>query len=173
MHSHRRRPFFVPALLAAFLLTLFVAVPATPAAAQADPRINEAVLNHTGTDDFEYVEVVGTPNTDYSAFTVLELEGDGSGAGVIDGVFPVGTTDGLGFWDTGFLSNELENGTVTLLLVEGFTGTAGQEPAEETDSAPPETRHALLLDVDGVLGCEPVTAPVVRPVKFESSPAVI
>ena len=35
--------------------------------------------------------------TDYSAFTVLEIEGE-IRRGVIDAAFPVGTTDGAGFW---------------------------------------------------------------------------
>jgi hypothetical protein len=99
----------------------------------ADPVVNEFVFNHTGTDNFEYVEVAGDPATDYSAFTVLEIEGDSSGAGVVDGVFPVGTTNADGLWFTGFLTNVLENGTVTLLLIEGFTGSAGDDLDTDND----------------------------------------
>jgi predicted extracellular nuclease len=98
-----------------------------------DPVINEMVLNHIGSDSHELVEVLGDPATDYSAFTVIELEGDGSGAGVIDGVLPIGTTDSAGFWFSGYLNNELENGTVTLLLVEEFTGAAGDDLDTDND----------------------------------------
>ncbi|RMD63809.1 endonuclease, partial [Candidatus Parcubacteria bacterium] len=112
-------------VLAVILLVL--AVVAGPARAATDPLINEFVFNHTGTDTHEFVEILGDQNTDYSAFTLLEIEGDGTGAGVIDGVFPVGATDANGFWTTGFLSNEIENGTVTLLLVEGFSGSPGTD----------------------------------------------
>jgi hypothetical protein len=87
----------------------------------SDPVINEFVLNHVSTDTHEYVEIFGDPNTDYSAFSILQIEGDGTGAGVIDSVHTPGTTDASGYWFTGFLSNAFENGTVTLLLVKDFT----------------------------------------------------
>lgn len=107
-----------------------------------DPKINEFVFNHTGTDTNEYVEVFGDANTDYSAFAILQIEGDGSGAGVIDSAINVGMSDVGGFWTTGFLNNEFENGTVTLLLVEGFTGSEGDD---------------LDTDDDGVLDAMPWT----------------
>ncbi|HEX2251728.1 MAG TPA: lamin tail domain-containing protein [Thermoanaerobaculia bacterium] len=105
-----------------------------------DPVINELVANHAGSDVNEYVEVYADPGTDYSGYAVLQLEGDGAGAGVVDGVYVVGTTDGAGFWTNAFLNNALENGSLTLLLVEGFTGAAGTD---------------LDLDNDGVLDAEP------------------
>jgi hypothetical protein len=94
----------------------------------AEPIVNEFNANHTGTDFYEFVEIFGDPDTDYSTYTILEIEGDGtSSTGTIDGVLPVGTTDANGYWWTGYLDNELENGTITLLLVEGFTGVAGDD----------------------------------------------
>ncbi|HEY1409526.1 MAG TPA: lamin tail domain-containing protein, partial [Promineifilum sp.] len=91
------------------------------------PVINEFVANHTGTDTTEYIEVFGAANTDLSALTLLHIEGDFSGTatGLIDRVYTVGTTDANGFWTTGFLADNLENGTMSLLLVEGFTGAIG------------------------------------------------
>ena len=115
-----------------------------------DPIVNEFVFNHTGTDDFEYVEIFGDAATDYSAFTVLEIEGDGSGAGTVDGVFPVGTTNAGGFWTTGFLSNALENGTVTLLLVEGFTGAQGDDLDTDDDGLLDVAPWARVVDSIGV-----------------------
>jgi len=97
------------------------------AAAAAQPVINEFVANHAGTDTHEFVEVFGAPLTDYSAYTVLQIEGDGTGAGIIDSAHRVGTTDANGFWTTGFVTNGLENGTMTLLLVRNFTGAVGQD----------------------------------------------
>ncbi len=97
----------------------------------ADPLINEFVANHSGADVNEFIEVFGDPTVDYTTFTVLEIEGDSGGSlGVIDGVFPVGTTNADGFWTTGFRSNDLENGTITLLLVENFTGSRPHSPVE-------------------------------------------
>jgi predicted extracellular nuclease len=114
--------------------------------ATADPKLNEWVANHTGSDTDEFVEVFGDPATDYSAYTVLEIEGDGSGAGVVDGVFAVGTTDGAGFWATAFLNNALENGTITLLLVEGFTGAAGNDLDTDNDGTFDATPWDRLVD---------------------------
>ncbi len=92
-----------------------------------DPVINEFVSNHVGTDTHEFIEVWGDASTDYSAFSVLEIDGDDTSTGVIDNVFTVGTADANGYWTTGFLNNQVENGTVTLLLVEGFTGSSGDD----------------------------------------------
>ena len=107
------------------------------------PVINEFVVNHAGTDTNEYVEVRGEANEDLSALTLIGIEGDGAGAGVIDNVVAVGTANAAGYWTTGYLANAFENGTLTLLLVEGFTGTAGQD---------------LDTDDDGVLDVTPWTA---------------
>ncbi len=116
----------------------------------ADPLINEFVANHIGADVNEFIEVFGDPTVDYSAFTVLEIEGDSGGSlGVVDGVFPVDTTNADGFWTTGFRSNDLENGTITLLLVENFSGRNGDDLDTDDDGvidpAPPWAR--LVDDV--------------------------
>lgn len=91
-----------------------------------DLVINEFSASTTGTD-VEYLELYGMPNTDYSAFSVLEIEGDTTGAGVVDEVIAVGTTDASGFWLASLAANALENGTLSLLLVEGFTGALGND----------------------------------------------
>ncbi len=57
---------------------------------------------------------------------MLEIEGD-STKGTIDRTFPVGTTDGGGFWTTSVGNLSIENGSITLLLVEGFTGSVGND----------------------------------------------
>ena len=111
----------------------------------AEPVINEFTFNHTGIDTHEYVEIFGSPNTDYSSLTIIEIEGDSTGAGVVDGAFTVGLTDAQGYWTTGFLSNVIENGTVTLLLVENFSGALGDD---------------LDIDNDGVLDFTPWTSVV-------------
>lgn len=111
-----------------------------------DPVINEFVFNHTGTDTNEFVEIYGAADTDYSGLTLLEIEGDGSSSGIVDGVFPLGTTDANGFWTTGFLNNQLENGSVTLLLVDGFTGAAGDDLDADNDGVLDTTPWSDVLD---------------------------
>ena len=113
----------------------------------ADPVINEFVFNHTGTDTNEFVEIFGDPSTDYSAFTVLEIEGDSGGSlGVIDGVFTLGVTNANGYLTTGFLNNQIENGTVTLLLVDGFVGSPGDDLDTNDDGTIDVTPWTRIVD---------------------------
>ena len=97
------------------------------------PVINEFVVDHTGSDTETYVEIFGSPNTDYSAFSVIEIEGDTTGAGVIDEVVALGTTNATGHFATTLGAFDAENGTITLLLVEGFSGSAGTDLDTDND----------------------------------------
>jgi len=133
-----------------FALTLLFCLVAITASAQLSPVINEFVFNHTGVDDHEFVEVFCEPATDLSAFWIIGLEGDNTGAGVIDNVFNVGTTDAAGFWTTGFLSNVLENGTLSLLLVAGFNGSTGQDLDTDNDGILDATPWSFIADAVAV-----------------------
>jgi hypothetical protein len=126
------------------MLTALVPLGATPAgAAPTDPVINEFVANHTGADSQAFVEVFGDPSTGYSALTVLEIEGDSSGAGVIDAVLPVGTTNAGGYWID---PEDMENGTITILLVEGFSGSVGQDLDTNNDGTFDVTPWTRIVD---------------------------
>ena len=107
-----------------------------------DPVINEFVANHTGADSEAFIEVFGEPSTDYSAYTVLELEGDGGG-GVIDAALPVGTTDSAGYWTD---PEDMENGTITILLVEGFSGAEGNDLDTNDDGVLDSTPWTRVVD---------------------------
>ena len=112
-----------------------------------DPMLNEFVANHTGADTMEFVEIIGAVNTNYSAFTILQIEGDsGAAAGTIDSVFTLGTTDANGLWATAFQSNQLENGSMTLLLVEHFTGTNGTDVDTNDDGIIDVTPWSRIVD---------------------------
>ena len=93
-----------------------------------EPKINEFSASTAGTD-VEYVEIFGAANTDYSAYTVLEVEGDfyNTVTGTVDEVISIGTTDANGFYLADLPANALENGTLSLLLVKNFTGTFGDD----------------------------------------------
>lgn len=120
----------------------------TPVA--VDPIINEFVFNHTGSDTNEYIEFLGTPSSDYSTFTALVIEGDNGGdptvRGIIDDVFVLGMTDANGFFSTGFLNNMLENGTASVLLVENFTGMAGDDLDTDDDGMLDATPWDRVVD---------------------------
>jgi predicted extracellular nuclease len=114
--------------------------------AETTPVINEFSVSHTGTDNSEYIEIYGEPNTDYSAYRVLQIEGDGAGAGVIDSVDVVGTTDANGYWWTGFQSDRYENNTLTLLLVRDFTGAQGNDLDDDNDGILDLTPWSSVVD---------------------------
>ena len=99
----------------------------TPAFAEdTAPLLNEFVLNHTGRDFNEYVEILGAPNTSYFDVWVLSVEGDGGAErGRIDLAQRFGTSDANGLVTTRYLNNRIENGSNTLLLVQNFTGSVG------------------------------------------------
>jgi len=127
------------------MLTALVPLGAAPAGAVpvTDPAVNEFVANHTGADTEAFVEVFGDPSTDYSTFTVLEIEGDNTGAGTIDAVLPVGTTNAGGYWID---PEDMENGTITILLVEGFSGSQGQDLDTNNDGTFDVTPWTGIVD---------------------------
>ncbi|QTD48487.1 endonuclease I family protein [Sulfidibacter corallicola] len=114
-------------------------------------RINEFNANHTGQDTFEYIEIFGTPETDFSNLTVLQIEGDvGDDTGTILSVHPVGTTDASGYWWTGFLSEVVQNGSMALYLVEGFSGQAGNDLDTNDDGTLDVAPWTSIVDQVGV-----------------------
>ena len=76
--------------------------------------INEFSVS-TRAHDVEYVELLGSQETDLSGYTLLEVEGDARHVrllGLVDEVFPLGTTMPTAAALTPFLANALENGTL-------------------------------------------------------------
>ena len=90
--------------------------------------INEFMFNPSPSGDpNEFIEVKGDPDTDYSEWSLIVVDGDGSVSGKIDNVFQLGTTNSSGYWVTPYQTNALQNGTQTVLLVKNFTGKAGDD----------------------------------------------
>lgn len=140
-----------PVLIVALVAALNpVAAGAGIVAPPTDPVINEFSYDTSPGSDVEFVEFLGDASTDYSAFTFLELEGEGTGAGTIDEVISLGTTDGGGFELKNLASNTLENGTLTLLIVEGFSGVAGDDLDTDDDGALDSTPWARVVDGVGI-----------------------
>lgn len=114
--------------------------------------INEYVGNHTGPDSYVYVEVFGAPSTDYSSLTLVQIEGDaGDDAGRVGSVYPVGTTDGDGIWWTGYVTDEFDNQSYTILLVEGWSGTVGTDLDAGDDGTLDSTPWTSVVDSVGIL----------------------
>lgn len=116
-----------------------------PPLPSTDPLINEFSASTTGTD-VEFVEILGAPTIDYSRYWLLEIEGDDGLEGVIDEVIRVGTTDANGFWLASLPANTLENGTLTLLLVQDFTGAFGTDLDTDNDGVLDVTPWARIVD---------------------------
>jgi len=140
------------------------------------PVINEFVTNHTGSDANEFIEILGTPSTDYSAYTILEVEGDSTASGTVDGVFPIATTNATGHWFTGFLNNQLENGSISFLLVEGWSGSVGDDLDTNDDGVLDSTPWTDLVDSvsvsDGGASDQSYSMVVLAP-NFDGSPFTV
>ncbi len=134
----------------------------------AEPKINEFSASTTGAD-VEYVEILGLANTDYSAYTVLEIEGDFSGSvtGVIEEVITLASSDVNGFYLANLAANSLENGTITLLLVKNFTGALGNDLDTNDDGTLDSTPWESIVDAvsvnDGGVSDLTYAAPVLGP----------
>ena len=138
-----------PSRSATLLALVMLSLLAAPISAQV---INEFVGNHTGTDNFEFVEVLGSPNTDYSNLTVIQIEGDtGSDAGRISLAEPVGMTDADGLWWSGYLDDPTDHSdSFTYFLVDGFSGSVGDDLDASDDGTLDSTPWTSILDSVGV-----------------------
>lgn len=110
------------------------------------PVINEFVADHDGSDTKEFIEVFGEVSTNYSNLTLLVLEGEGSNKGEIDNIISVGTSDAAGYWLTGYLSDQIENGTITILLVMNFSGSLNQDLDANDDGTLDNKPWIRILD---------------------------
>ncbi|QXP62095.1 T9SS type A sorting domain-containing protein [Polaribacter sp. HaHaR_3_91] len=124
------------------------------------PVINEFVIDHSGTDTREFIEIYGDPFTDYSNYTIVEIEGDSGNTGLIDdATFTAGTTDENGYWTSPFQENTLENGATTFLLVKDYTGTLGDDIDTNDDGTIDTTYWSAV--VDGIASSEGQTGDLV------------
>jgi hypothetical protein len=143
--------------------------------AQATLLLNEIYLdvggNSTADSNREFVEILSTTGLDDLTDTwLLEVEGDGSGAGVIDlarnltGLsfvnrlltlgegYATANPWGLTSVDTGLAdlnrqpSTFMENGGITFLLVQGFTGAVGLDLDTDNDGLLDVTPWTTVLD---------------------------
>lgn len=158
------------ALIAAFLLPV----------ATAQVVINELRVDQTGVDNDEYFELFGPAGTSLDGYTFVVI-GDGStasgtGSGTIEWVFPL---DGITIPADGFLlvgggddndgivfgvtadvaaNPNFENSdNITYLLVQGFTGTDGQDLDTNDDGTLDVTPWTSI--VDGVSLVETTAVP--------------
>ncbi|WP_067146296.1 T9SS type A sorting domain-containing protein [Pseudotamlana agarivorans] len=115
------------------------------------PVINEFVANHAGNNTNEFIEIFGAPFTDYSAYSVVVVQADEGSTGNITSSHNLGTTDENGFWSTGFLTDVIGNGSISLLLVENYTGSVGNDIDTADDGAIDTVYWSTIVDGIGVI----------------------
>ncbi len=111
-----------------------------------EPKINEFSAN-TADPDYEYIEIFADPNTDYSDYSVLQIEGDsGASLGRIDSISDVGTTDANGIFLQTLVSGTLENGSISLLLVKDNTAIVGYDIDSDNDGVIDSVYWETIID---------------------------
>ncbi|MCD2441031.1 ExeM/NucH family extracellular endonuclease [Agromyces sp. SYSU K20354] len=116
--------------------------------------INEFSASTAGTD-VEFVELLAEPGTDLTGLRVLEIEGDFSAGaptsrGLVDEVVSFDAPDADGRALVWLPANALENGTVSLLLVSGYTGATGVDLDTNDDGTLDLPAGVTLLDAIAV-----------------------
>ncbi|MDX2177030.1 MAG: hypothetical protein SF028_11235 [Candidatus Sumerlaeia bacterium] len=142
--------------------------------AAAAPRLNEVLVNPASTDDNgEFVEIRSTTGgaETFTNHTLLVLEGDSSAPGVIDIAVNLNALgsgasgllllrDGTGAAlnpaadagtnsSTVFTAAQLENGSLTFLVVTGFSGAAGNDLDTNDDGTIDSTPWTAVVDALG------------------------
>lgn len=124
--------------------------------------LNEIYVSHTGNDNMEYIEVIGTGNASLDGFMLLVVEGDSSGAGFLDraidlsgntipadGYFVAGNTAVANLdLDIG-TDNILENGSDTFYLIS-TTDVSGVTALLGTDLDTNEDQVTVLAGMGSV-----------------------
>lgn len=104
---------------------------ASLATAQQGPRLNEIVRNDVSTDDREFVEICAEPGTNLADYWIIEIEGETAKGNIDKAIRLTGTVGASGLYTIGMplvvCADQIdpltiENGGVTILLVQGFTG---------------------------------------------------
>lgn len=138
----------------------------------ADVVLNEIFTDHPIDDDLnEFIELRGAPSEDLSGLTLLEIDGDSQG--IIDHVLSL---NGVSLGTNGFLiigeqyegfvpytlpngtavldldrtpNANLENGTISFLLVDNFTGAVGEDVDANDDGTMEYTPWTTVIDSVG------------------------
>ena len=163
----------VTKLVGLLTLVLFISAPAS-----AGFLINEMLINGPGGDDGqEFIELIsdtaGVESLD--GLTIMQIEGDGGGSGQIDRVYSFsGVSSGVNglflFRDSSdglepaadaqttvfvepdtqtLFDDDLENGSGTIVLVQGFTGALDDDLDTDDDGTLDSTPWGNVVDAVG------------------------
>jgi hypothetical protein len=126
------------------LIVLTIAVGLAGATGAAGVTLNEWVSNDIGSDDHEFIELLGEPATSLDGYSVALIEGEGTGAGTIDrvidltgysigasGFFVIG--DPLVSPDLEMSTGFIENGGNNIILVQDILQAQGTDIDTDDD----------------------------------------
>jgi hypothetical protein len=153
-------------------MTTAAALAALSGAAFGQVRFNEVAFDVPSTDNGnEFIELKSdAPSFDLSGLTIIDIEGDGTGRGVIDRALSLSGrstgTNSLFLWRDSavvlqpppaaetvvFVQDfvpDLENGAKTYIIVTGFTGTVGQDLDTNDDGVLDITPWTSVVDAFG------------------------
>jgi hypothetical protein len=137
--------------------------------ARAQFALNEVYSSHAGTDDMEFVEIVGSPGASMQGLFLCVVDGDDATAGTLDlaidlsaGVVPA---DGYFVLGTGFslepnadlvVPNALENGSQTYYLIQvqnsvGLNSLVGLSVGDLLTSTTNLSSFGTILDLVAVV----------------------
>jgi predicted extracellular nuclease len=154
---------FTPTRIRALLFYIILLLTAT---AQAQVVINEIRIDQPGTDNDEYFELAGTGGADLSALTYLVIgDSNAAGSGVIESVTSLAgaaiDTQGLFVAAEASFTLGVANLTATLgfensdnvthLLVQGFTGSNGDDLDTNDDGTLDVLPWSSVLDAVGLV----------------------
>lgn len=121
----------------------------------AQPVINEfntrhAAYGEVGRDFYEYFELYGSPDTDYSHLTLVVVDSHSSDTGSLVAALAMGRTNRRGFWRSceGFQDERdlFPQGSFSLFLVRDFAGTVGVDLDADDDGALDMTPWGEVVD---------------------------
>ena len=149
-----------------FLTVVFAVMVCSFSVQAQDVHLNELYISHSGADDYEYVELIGTPYESLDYMMVLVVEGDSYNAGTLDrawdltghsipsdGYFVLGDT-GVANLDLDFGSDDsIENGTDTIYLVNAYNqlGVDAIIALKGTDLDPDDDGYTPIPGMSDVL----------------------
>ena len=125
--------------------------------------LNEAVFNDVGTDTHEFIEICGSVSESLDGLTVVIIEGEPTGCGVIDrvislngytigasGLFVIGTTAVNP--DLTQAASFVENGSQTVLLVRDYTGQTVGTDIDPGNDGVADFPIGTIVDGFGIIG---------------------
>lgn len=142
-----------------------------PAVVSSDPVLNEFVVNHSGPDTAEFLEVYGDLGADYGDWSLLVIDGDHDATpGRVDFIATVGSTDGLGVWSMTSAPDGLPDGSCTIVLARDVTASVDDDLDANDDGILDGTPWTVSSDAIAMIDGDPgdhTYAPVVLTPTFD------